>query len=250
MNRKTIIPAASVLLSLVCASLLFLNWNPEALFRQEETPVTRSDIEQGGTEDFTGSAAGEDIPRLTGAADFSEILYDLDYVTAEPVGIVPTGVYSLKPWVSHYNTHTYKGRTMTGNRRAEVSTSGLDIWGSYNPYYLLELPDHTYILAQIPQTEAEAIARGESFTLPIGQKTGMTNAAWSRFAAVCGEYGADMDGVFYAFDNEWQEEHHTTLLLLRFGAAALLWFMLAVGLTLAGNEILVKKGAGEKGADQ
>ncbi len=150
MNRKTIIPAASVLLSLVCASLLFLNWNPEALFRQEETPVTMNDIEQGGAEDFTGSAAGENIPRLTGAADFSEMISSLDYATAEPVGIVPTDVYSLKPWVSHYNTHTYKGRTSTGSRRAEVSTSDLDIWGSYNPYYLLELPDHTYILAQIP----------------------------------------------------------------------------------------------------
>ena len=78
MNRKTIIPAASVLLSLVCASLLFLNWNPEALFRQEETPVTRNDIEQGGAEDFTGSAAGEDIPWLTGAADFLEMIDDLD----------------------------------------------------------------------------------------------------------------------------------------------------------------------------
>ena len=237
MNRKTIIPAASVLLSLVCASLLFLNWNLEALFRQEETPVTRNDIEQGGAEDFTGSAAGEDIPRLTGAADFSEMISGLDYATAEPVGIVPTGVYSLKPWVSHYNTHTYKGRTSTGSRRAEVSTSGLDIGGSYNPYYLLELPDHTYILAQIPQTEADAIARGESVTLPIGQKAGMTDAARRHLAAFCGEYGADMDGVFYAFDNEWQEEHHTTLLLLRFGAAALLWFVLAVGLTLAGNQI-------------
>ena len=78
MNRKTIIPTISVLLSLVCASLLFLNWNPEALFRQEETPVTRSDIEQGSTEDFIGSAAGEDIPRLTGAADFSEMISGLD----------------------------------------------------------------------------------------------------------------------------------------------------------------------------
>lgn len=243
MNRKTIIPTVSSLLSLVCASLLFLNWNPEALFRQEETPVTMNDIEQGGTEDFTGSAAGEDIPRLTGAADFSEILYDLDYVTAEPVGIVPTGVYSLKPWVSHYNTHTYKGRTTTGSRRAEVSTSGLDILGNYNQYYLLELPDHTYILAQIPDKEADAITKGESVTLPIGQKVGMTDTARSRLAAVCGEYGADMDGVFYAFDNEWQEEHHTTLLLLRFGAAALLWFVLAVGLTLAGNQIFKPKDA-------
>lgn len=241
MNRKTIIPTASVLLSLVCASLLFLNWNPEALFRREETPVTRSDMEQDGAEDFTGSVAGEDIPRLMSAADFSEMISGLDYATAEPVGIVPTGVYSLKPWVSHYSTNTYKGRTTTGSRRAEVSTSGLDILGNYNPYYLLELPDHSYILAQIPQMEADAIAEGESVTLPIGQKAGMTDAAWSRLAAVCGEYGADMDGVFYAFDNEWQEEHHTTLLLLRFGAAALLWFMLAVGLTLLGNGLILKR---------
>lgn len=251
MDRKIIIPTVSSLLSLVCAALLFLNWNPEALFRQEETPVTVSDIEQGGTEDFTGSVAGADIPRLTSAADFSEILYDLDYVTAEPVGIVPTGVYSLKPWVSHYNTHTYKGRTTTGSRRAEVSTSGLaglDILGNYNQYYLLELPDHTYILAQIPEKEADAIAKGESVTLPIGQKVGMTDTARNHLAAVCGEYGADMDGVFYAFDNEWQGEHHTTLLLLRFGAAALLWFVLAVGLTLAGNRIFrVEEPTGRKG---
>lgn len=114
--------------------------------------------------------------------------------------------------------------------------------GNYNPYYLLELPDHTYILAQIPQTEADAIAKGESVTLPIGQKVGMTDTVWSHLAAVCGEYGADTDGVFYAFDNEWQEEHHTSLLLLRFGAA-LLWLVLAVGLGLAGWRIFKKEEA-------
>ncbi len=237
MNKKNIILTASTLLSLVCASLFFLNWNLEPLFKQEEPPVTMNDIEQGGTADFTGSTAGADIPRLNGAADFSKILYELDYVTAEPIGIVPTGVYSLKPWVSHYNTRTYRGRTTTGSRRAEVSTSSLDIWGNYNQYYLLELPDHTYILAQVPQAEADAIAKGKGLTLPIGQKVGMTNTARSHLAAVCEKYGADMDGVFYAFDNQWQKEHHSTLFLLRFGAAALLWFVLAVGLTLVGEKI-------------
>ena len=54
----------------------------------------------------------------------------------------------------------------------------------------------------------------------------MTDTAWSHLAAVCGEYGADTDSVFYVFDNEWQEEHHTSLLLLRFGAA-LVWLVLA-----------------------
>lgn len=248
MKRENIIPTISVLLSLICASVLFLKWNPETFFKQDERLVTMYDIEQGGAADFSGFAASEDITRLTGAADFSEILYDLDYVTAEPVGIVPTGVYSLKPWVSRYNTRTYKGRTRTGSRRNEVSTSSLDIWGNYNQYYLLELPDHTYILAQIPQTEAGAIEKGESVTLPIGQKVGMTDTARNYLAAICEEYGTDMDGVFYAFNNEWQEEHHSTLLLLRFGAAALIWFVLAVGLTLIGNRIfLVEKPTGRKG---
>ncbi len=237
MIRKKVIPAVSTIVSLVCAALFFLKLNPETLVRQEEAPVTMSDIEEGGTKDFTGSAAGADIPRLTGAADFSEILYDLDYVTAEPVGIVPAGVYSLKPWVSRFGTRTYRGRTTAGRRRTEVSTSRLDFQGNYNPYYLLELPDHTFILAQIPQSAADAVAAGKSITLPVGKKTGMTDAARKQLAAVCEEYGADMDGVFYAFDNEWEKEHHFTLFLIRYGAAALLWFVLSVLLTLAGNRI-------------
>lgn len=40
--------------------------------------------------------------------------------------------------------------------------SGFDIWDSYNQYYLVELPDHTFILAQIPQTEADAIVMGKN----------------------------------------------------------------------------------------
>ena len=234
MKRTTIIPTVSVLIALVCAALFCLNWNPEALFKSEELPVTISDIEQNSLADFTGSLAGADILRLNGAEDFTEADFEVEYVTAEPVGIVPTGVSSLKPWVSHYNTHTYKGRTTTGSRRAEVRTSGFDLLGNYLPYYLSELPDHTYILAQIPQESAEAIEKGESVTLPIGQKIGMTDTARKHLSAICEEYGADMDGVFYAFDNKWQEEHHSTLLLIRFGAAALLWFVLAVALTLVG----------------
>ena len=69
----------------------------------------------------------------------------------------------------------------------------------------------------------------------------MTDTARNRLATVCGEYGADMNGVFYAFDNEWQEEHHTILLLIRFGAAALLWFVLTIGLTLAVVKIFKKE---------
>ena len=241
MKKTNIIPTASVLIALVCAALLFINWNPEALFQSDEPPVSISDIEQNSTADFTGSPASADIPRLNGAEDFAETNFEVEYVTVEPVGIVPTEVSSLKPWVSHYNTHTYRGRTTTGSRREEVRTSGFDLLVNYLPYYLLELPDHTYILAQIPQESVKAIEKGESVTLPIGQKIGMTDTARNHLSDICEEYEADMDGVFYAFDNEWQEEHHSALLLVRFGAAALLWFVLAVGLTLIGWKLFKSK---------
>ena len=73
----------------------------------------------------------------------------------EPVGIVQTDVSSLKPWVARYNPHTYHHRTTTGSRRAQVKASGFDLLGYYLQYYLLELPNHTYIVAQIPPESAE-----------------------------------------------------------------------------------------------
>ena len=242
MKKTNMIATVSVLIALVCATLFFFNWNPEVLFKLNEPMVSMSDIEQNITTDFIGSPAGSDIPRLNGAEDFSEIIYLADYVTAEPVGIVQTGISSLSPWEDHYYTQRVKGRT-TGRqiRLPEITSSGWDLPGSYLPYYLLELPDHTSIVAQIPQETAKAIETGESVTLPIGQKIGMTDTARNHLSAICEEYEADMDGVFYAFDSEWQEEHHSTLLLVRFGVAALLWFVLAVGLTLAGWKLFKSK---------
>ena len=110
MKKTNMIATVSVLIALVCASLFFFNWNPEVLFKLNEPMVSMSDIEQNITTDLTGSPAGPDIPRLTGAEDFSEIIYLADYVTAEPVGIVQTGISSLRPWEDHYYKQRVKGR--------------------------------------------------------------------------------------------------------------------------------------------
>ena len=241
MKRKKLIPIISVVFSFVCAILLFLNWNVESLFQQDEMPVTMSNIKHDAKTEFTGFTAGEDIPRLVSADDFSTMQTKVDYMTAEPIGIVATGVSSLKPWVDHYTTKSYKGRTSTGSRRAEVTQSKFDIWNNYNPYYLLELPDHTYLLAQIPQTAADAIKKGKNITLPIGQKVGITDTAKRYLTPICKEYGVDINGVYYAFNNQWQKEHHSTFLLIRFGISAVLWLALSVGITLLGNKIFLKK---------
>ena len=240
MKRITIIATGSVLISLAFAILFFVNWNAEIFFNFPKIPITLREIQQNPGTSFIGFSAGEDIPRLVGAEDFIEINFEIEYVTAEPVNIIATGVSSLKPWVSHYSTNTYKGRSTTKRPLKEIRTSGLDLLGNYLPYYLLELPNRTYILAQFPEKFVKEIKKGEHITLPIGQKVGMTDMTRKYLSNICREYEVDMSGVFYAFDNQWQGEHHTTLLLLRLGVASILWFVLAVSLIFVGEK--VKKG--------
>ena len=243
MNKKQIILLVSVLVSLVCAFLWFVNWNAESLFQKEQPTITMRDIEDHPEKNFTGYPAGDDIAELKGAVDFAQMNGERDYRTAEPIGIVSTDVYSLKPWVKHYRTKTYKGRTTTGNRKAEAIQSALDMGIDYNRYYLLELSDHSYILAQMSDIEASAIRNKDSIRLPIGQKVGLSKQARSYLAPICKQYGVEMNGVFYTFDNQWQKEHHLSVLVVRLASSAVVWLVLSIGMVLLGNAIFSKKKA-------
>lgn len=56
-----------------------------------------------------------------------------------------------------------------------------------------------------------------------------------------------MDGVLYTFDDGWYEEHSFTLFIMRFGAAAALFLVLAVGMVLVGNKVFrLDSGEGEE----
>ena len=238
MIKEKLITMLGTVLALAVSVPLFLHWNPEFLFREENAPVTAADIRQNPTKDFAGAQAGDDIPRLSGAEDFSALLYGIDYATAEPTDIIATGVYSLKPWVNPYRTRQVNGRTVTGKRKPQIVTSPFVLEEDYNQYYLLKLPDGTFLLAQIPPDAFSAIRQGEHMTLPVGRKDGLTDTARNHLATICETYDVSMDGVFYAFSEEWYREHSFSLFLLRFSAAAVVFFVVAVGVILTGNRIL------------
>lgn len=226
-----------ILLALAAAVWFYYKWSPESLLRKKETPIVMTNISQDGADSFTGLPAGEDIPRLSGKVDF-ENMDSTSYVTAEPVGILPTGVYSLKTWVSPYISRTVNGRTTkTGKRKAEVIRSKLDIQEDYNQYYLLALPDHSYILAQISKSEAAAIRRGKHVTLPIGKKKALSSTARNYLMNICTEYDVSMDGVLYTFDDAWYEEHKYQLFFIRFGVSIVIFLVLAAGFGWAENKI-------------
>lgn len=240
MKKGKIIALFSTLAGMAAAGMLFFNWNPEFIFRGKETKVAMADIEQNADVDFTGSAAGEDIPRISGKEEF-ETIYSGAY-TIEPAGIVSTGTYELKAWVEPYRTRrTRKGRAygapVKKPQYLQYDNPDSGFWNSedYLPFYLLELPDGTYILAQIPKSDADAVRRGKSVVLPIGKKkiTGLP----ASLKELCEEYGASTSGVFYAFSDEWYQKYYFPLFLIRAGASAVVLFASAVLLMTIGNKV-------------
>ena len=243
MTKANVVALGSVVISLIIASSFFLGWNPERLL-QSQTPVTQSDIQRDRAKDFAGAVAGQDIPRLQSGADLARLPYRSGYATAQPLAVVSTGVHSLQPWVDPYYRQTFKGRTSTAKRRKpQIIQSALPVVEGYSQYYLLQLPDKSYILAQIPPNDAKAIAKGESVTLPISKKTGLTASARKALLAVCQKYNVKANGVVYAFNDQWQKDNFFLLFIIRFAAAALLFFVLALVLMKAGNTLFKVKEA-------
>lgn len=227
MNGSKIITYFSCIAALTAAFFVYLNFHPENLMKKDNTPVTQNDIEADRLGSFTGHAAGDDIPRISGKDEFEDML-NIDYVTVEPVDIIATGVSSLKPWESPYVKSSGTRGTGSGTRKKEVVKSFWDLTDTYNEYYLIKCPDGTYILAQMPDSYVKAIKNGKNVTLPIGQKAALTNTAKSYLKEICDEYDASLNGALYVFDTEWYEEHSFTIFIIKTGAAVVVFFLLAV----------------------
>lgn len=240
MKKEKVIHFTSVIIGFAAAILLFLNWNPENLLRGEVQTVTMADARQNTGEDFTGLKAGRDIPRLQGKEDFENTFSSV--MTAEPTGIFATGIYELKSWVDPYTRRrNSKGRAYGAPiRKAEFlqyqNPEGLfHNRAEYLPFYLLQLPDKTYILAQIPESDAKAIKRGEHVILPIGRK--VIKGIPEALKLMCEEYEAFYGGVYYAFSDEWYETHSFTILALRVGVSIIVLFAISVILILIGEKV-------------
>lgn len=232
MKLEKVITCISTTIALIAAVFLFFHFYPENLLRRSESAVNPKDMDPGVI--YTGSPAGEDIPRLSKKEEFETLTFDYDYVTVEAKEMIPTKVYSLKPWVDPYTTQRIRRRrTGVKRRKKDIIKSALDMQEDYNQYYLLKLPDTSYILAQIPPGEANAIKKGEKVTLPIGRKTRLNQTAKSLLTEICDRYNVSMEGVLYTLDEEWYEKNHLWVFLIRFAAAFVALFVIAVVLDFA-----------------
>ena len=225
-----------VVIALIIAFLFYQRFQPEVFMNKAGDPIGMADIQSDLTKSYTGKTAGEDIPHITSAEDLEQITGN-EYVTAVPKSIVKTGIYGLKPWVDPYEItkgRTSGGRLYSTGRKAPEVTDVLTATAEYyREYYLIELEDSSYILAQFDSSYKNAIENGDTVTLPIGLKKTNSNETRRYLSEICSQYNADDTYTLYMADDEWDEENNFTLIIIRLGAAAVLFFVLAVALMLA-----------------
>lgn len=240
---KKVVETILVIVSLVIAFAVYQKINPEKFVKPDSTPVTMEEIAAAPQENYAGKAAGEDITRITGREEF-ENLTEGAYVTAEPVKIVKTGIYGIKPWVDPYEitkVRGSKGRMVSSGRRApEVTDNVTNAAGYYQEYYLIELQDGTMIPAQFGEAYLDKIEKGKKITLPIGCRKTNSNEAREYLEDIGEKNGVDTTYTLYMIDDNWQEENHFKFVIIRFGISAVVFFVVAVLLVYAFEKISTK----------
>lgn len=215
-----------VILSLAVGIYVGKNIGVESMLRKNLEPVTLAKTEEGLPEECIGRPAADDIPRVEDFAAWDEY-WDYDYITIEPKNIVGTGIGVRYPWVSIYTRSRRGGQT----RKADVINTKFDFFNEYGEYYLVQLPDDTYVMAEISLEDARKIKAGKSVALPVGRKQNADHRVVPNIQSLCEQYDvADMEKVFYCIDEQWNQNNNFKVLLMRFAIGAVV--VLALGTIL------------------
>ena len=148
--------------SMIIGFWFYQRFNPEIFMGQEGEVIGQQEINANPTGNYAGKTAGQGILHLTGKEE-AEQLGNTQWVTITTEEIVGTDVYRLKPWVDPYSltrARTSGGRSVSTGRRAPETTKGPALRAeAYQEYYLVKLPDSTYVLAQFSQVFAGKIKK-------------------------------------------------------------------------------------------
>lgn len=237
---KSALNYAAVIAAIMISIFVVKNIPIESILKGKEEPVTLAMTENGLLEDYIGRPAGDDIPRIEDVQTWEDT-WQTSCVTIEPIGIISTGIGVRHPWVSAYTNTRRRGRRGGPRRRADVMNAALDVLDEYGEYYLLRLPDESYILAQMSVDDARKIKAGKSITLPVGRKAPVNSQVLANIKALCREYDVNTKGVFYCVDDKWNEEHSTMILFIRIGMTAVMTIVVAVVLIMVIDEFMKKK---------
>ncbi|MBD5542089.1 MAG: hypothetical protein HDR00_13055 [Lachnospiraceae bacterium] len=228
---------AAVIAAIIVGILVEENLSIESMLRRNEGPVTLSMTENGLPDEYVGRPAADDIPRIEDAQTWEDT-WQTSYITVEPISIVSTGLGVRHPWVDAYTSSSRRGGP---RRRADVTTTSFDIFGEYGEYYLIQLPDESYILAQMSNDDARKLKAGKEITLPIGKKGPVNSQILPKIKDICQEYNVNTEGVFYCINDDWNAGHSTMMSFIRLGIIAAFTLVLGVILIMIIDKIFKVK---------
>lgn len=216
----------AVIVALVVGVYVGKTIGVESMLRKNLEPVTLAKTEEGLPEECIGRPAADDIPRIQDFAAWEEA-WDMDYITIEPKNIISSGLGVRYPWVSIYSRSRKGGQ----RRKPDVMNTKFDIFNEYGEYYLVQLPDDSYVLAELSLEDARKVKAGKSVALPVGRKATADSRVVSNIQELCEKYNvADTDKVFYCIDEQWNQKNNFKVLLIRFAIGAVV--VLALGTIL------------------
>ena len=227
----------SVIAAILISTVVVRNISVESILKGKVEPVTLSMTENGLPEDHIGKPAGNDIPRIEDIQTWEDT-WQTSYVTIEPAEIISTGVGTRHPWIDTYTSST---RRRGSRRRADVTIMAFDVLDEYAEYFIIKLPDGSYILAQMSIDDARKIKAGKDITLPVGQKSPAHRQVLANISELSDEYDVYTDGVFYCIDDKWNEEHSFMMTLIRVGFIVLTTIVIGVVLIMLIDRIFKEK---------
>ncbi len=230
-----------VILSLLAAVWFFGKIDPEVFIKKPKTVVGLKETEKNPQGEYTGKEAGEDIPKLTGRDEFEEMVIER-YITVEPKRVVATGIYGRKPWMDPYSmagVRTSSGRMFkTGRKAPEITDSAFMALDGYQEYYLIELQDGSYILAQFSQAYKRAVEKGEKIPLLVGQRKTNSDSAREYLKEISEKYRASTTYTLYMVDDAWEQEHRFGVFIIKAGIAGVVFLVLSVVILMAVNKVI------------
>lgn len=232
---KKIINVLLVTLSLCIGFFAYMEIDVEAyLYAKDQQPSISLTQIKKERKDYCGKPAGNGITVVKDMNTWDNVLNNIDYVTLEVKSIKKTDVYALAPWASYFSR---KSNGTPRRRRQDVKTSWLDYDINYTPYYIVELRDGSKLIAQFNRSTAKKIADKDITVRPLGQKKGILQSAKQKLA----KYNVSTKYIFYAIDNEWQNEHNDALFFIKAGIGCFVFLICSILSLVIANHLLDKK---------
>lgn len=230
MTKKKLLQYGIVLIILVLSYGVYLFFSAKGGNMPEET-IRIDEVSQG--EDPLGKFSDGWATEIRSREEWEKAGFS-DYLVVTATDVIPTGVYVRKAWIGPYdagssNVHTKRRKTPI----PQESTNPLTDVIYMSQYYLIKLEDGSYINGLMEEQYVQKIKKEGRFTLPVGQKTGVTRRAEEMLEEVTAQYQGEPTPVLYMIQDDWQREHQTdnqfTAILWGVGTFLLLTVASAVG---------------------